>query len=109
MDPKSKREIDDAIETITSPLRSSAFKSKVDIPKATAPKKAPWWNQKLYQTRQQLRFAQQELRRSPETPLLLSNVHEIKASYQREIRRAKTAYWIKFCSEELNKTTPSRL
>ena len=41
MDQKSKREIDDAIETITSTLRSSAFKPKVDIPKGTAPKEAP--------------------------------------------------------------------
>ena len=37
LDPKSKREIYDAIEKITSMLRSSAFEFKVNIPKATIP------------------------------------------------------------------------
>ena len=88
-------EIDDAIQHLTAAISTALNISK--LPHKPIKKKTPWWNHYLCGLRHQLWQAQKKSRINTENE---RDFREIKAHYQKEIRKAKSESWKRFCKDE---------
>jgi ribonuclease HI len=90
-----EKNIDTTTATITGLLQSAVRSATINPRKKTLEKKMPWWSPKLWALRHQLKRSQKNFRES-RTPLNKAIFREAKATYQREIRKAKKEHWIRF-------------
>ncbi|EFX77954.1 hypothetical protein DAPPUDRAFT_246758 [Daphnia pulex] len=86
--------IDTTTCTLTAHLQSAVCSAAIK-PQKTLEKKMPWWSPKLWALRHQLRRSQSNFSDS-RTALNKAIFREAKATYQREIRKAKKQHWIRF-------------
>ena len=97
----SKEQIESAVENLTNVLRSSINGSFVPPARLPTRKRTPWWTRELYNLRQQLRKSRRQLYQNSGT-VTTDMVQQLKAAYQREMRKAKASAWKRFCTEEFN-------
>ena len=97
----SKEQIETAVEKLTNALRSSINGSSKLPARLPTGKRTPWWTRELYNLRQQLRQIRRQSHHNPEAETT-NIVQQLKAKYQREMRKAKAIAWKRFCTEEFN-------
>lgn len=90
----STNDIDEAIQNLTSAIQLSLKSSIVNQDYTQLKHKSPWWKKNLWSLRFKLREAQKMSRISEE---MNQEFRKVKAIYQKEIRKAKSASWKRFC------------